>query len=332
MNIDVHFHYMPQEYLEVIKSPKGKQFGDEYLIENNREFIRTQYGFWYELQPGFSNQEARLKEMDRMKLDKVLLSASPTIFHYDKDVSMAVELNQMINDSIHKQACMCPQRFVPMGTVPLQSIDEAVKEVKRCVAYGFRFIQIGANFLGIQFDDPRFLPFFEICEKLNIIILIHPYNGLEGKYFQKYYLTNLLSFPMETSLAAVSLIFGGVLDKFPNLKFILCHGGGVFPYLFGRLAHGYAVRTETKVNHAKEPKEYLNRFYFDTMVYDEKQLKFLIDFADADHVVIGTDYGFDMAMPDPIKFVENLDLEETVEKKIKGENVFKLIYTESTYR
>ena len=227
----------------------------------------------------------------------------------------------MTNDAIYGLTKEHPGKFVGMGTLPMQNVDLAIAELRRCVRdLGFKSIQIGSSVKGVQFDDPRYLPFFKECEELGVFILFHPAFRDDKGMFSKYYLTNFYGNPLGTAMVIASLIFGGVLDKCPGLKLAFTHGGGFFPYQLGRLQHGYEVREEPKVNGAKSPEKYMHQLYFDSILFTGKQLRFLVEMAGADHVMMGTDYAFDMAETAPVDFIRNAGLEPAQVNAVLTEN------------
>ncbi len=325
MNIDTHLHFIPEEYLEVISKPDS---GWQAKLERrgDKTWLVQDTGYTYPLSPGFYDMDTRLEDMAKMKLDMAVVSVSPTLYYYWAEPQLALDIAKVINNAIYKMVKEHPDKFIGMATVPLQDIGLAIKELRRCVTdLGIKSIQIGSNVEGVQYDDPRFLPFFQECSALGVVVLMHPYYVVAKEVFRKYYLSNFYGFPLDGAMACVSLIFGGVLDKCPDLKVILTHGAGFFPYLFGRLTHGYNVRLEPKVNGAKSPDHYLNQLYFDTMVYGEKQLRFLVEFAGADHVIMGTDYAFDMAEAAPVDLVKRIGLPPRDQDLILGGNLRRLL-------
>jgi aminocarboxymuconate-semialdehyde decarboxylase len=237
----------------------------------------------------------------------------------------------MTNDAIYRLTKERPDKFVGMGTLPMQSVELAIKELRRLVQdLGFRSIQIGSNVQGVQFDDPQYLPFFKACEELGVFIFFHPYYVGTKEMFIKYYLTNLYGNPLDTAMCIASLIFGGVLEKCPKLKVGFTHGGGFFPYQLGRLMHGYQVRSEPKVNGVHSPEKYLHQLYFDTIVFEDKQLRFLVEMAGASNVMLGTDYAFDMAEFAPVDFVNGAGLGAADVKTIVNDNPCRIFGLEAT--
>ena len=324
MNFDMHSHFIPQEFVDAIAKP-GSVWQAKLVKKEGQPWILHDQGYGYPLAPGFHDTAARLADMARTKLDMAAVSASPTIFYYYADAKLALEVAKMTNNGIFGLTREYPDKFVGMGTLPMQDVDLAIKELRRCVQdLGFRSIQIGSNVQGVQFDDPSYLRFFKECEALEVFVFFHPYYVGTKEMFTKYYLTNLYGNPLDTAMCVASLIFGGVLENCPKLKVGFTHGGGFFPYQLGRLKHGYEVRNEPKVNGVKSPEKYVHQLYFDTIVFLDKQLRFLIDMAGADHVMLGTDYAFDMAEFAPVDFVRGAGLTASQLKTVLTENACRI--------
>jgi len=324
MNFDMHSHFIPQEFVEAISKP-GSVWQAKLEKKGEEPWIVHDQGYGYPLSPGFHDTAARLADMARMKLDVAAVSVSPTLFYYYAKPKLALDLARLTNDAIYRLTKGRPDKFVGMGTLPMQDLDLTITELRRCAEdLGFRAILIGSNVEGKQFDDPQFLRFFKECEALEMFIFFHPYYVGTKEMFDKYYLTNLYGNPLDTAMVVASLIFGGVLDKCPSLKVGFTHGGGFFPYQIGRLKHGYEVRSEPKVNGAKSPERYMHQLYFDSIVFVDKQLQFLVDWAGADHVMLGTDYAFDMGEFAPVDFVRGAGLAAGQLKAVLADNACKM--------
>ncbi len=324
MSFDIHSHFIAQEFLDLIAKP-GSVWHTELQKRGDRTWLVHEQGYAYPLVRGLYDGDARLADMTRMKVDMAAVSASPTMFYYWAEPKLGLQVARLTNDGIHRLTQAHPGKFVGMGTLPMQDLDLATRELRRCVdQLGFRAIMVGSNVEGIQFDDARFLPFFKECESRQVFIFFHPYISAGRRIFTKYYLTNLYGNPMDTAMTIASLIFGGVLEKCPTLKVGFPHGGGFFPYQLGRLKHGYEVRNEPKVNGAKSPEQYLNQLYFDSIVFMGKPLRFLVDLAGADHVMLGTDYAFDMGMSAPVDFIQSAGLGAAQTEAILSGNARKL--------
>ena len=234
---------------------------------------------------------------------------------------------RQINDGLAEIEQYYAGRIWGMGMVPLPFGRAAADELERAAReLKLRAVQIITNYAGRDLDDPEFLPFFERAEQLQTLILIHPDLRAGFSSLNRYYLQNLIGLPVETTTAAACLIFGGVMHRFPHLKILLAHGGGVSPYLSGRWRHGHGHRPEPKVNFDGSVEEIFRRFYFDTMVYEPKVLKFLTETAGADRVLLGTDYSGDMSAWREVPEIGRFDfLTASQKQQILGANALRLL-------
>jgi aminocarboxymuconate-semialdehyde decarboxylase len=219
-----------------------------------------------------------------------------------------------------------PDRFLGTIMLPLQAPDLAVQELNRAAKLpGMRAVYMAMHVGGKNVDEKALWPVYQRCEELGMPVLMHPVNPLGSERMRQFHMRNLCGNPYEAGIAAASLIFGGVLDAFPRLDFMLPHAGGTFPWLIGRYDHGTQVRKELK--HMKQlPSAYLRRFYYDTVSHHPKLIRFLIDLVGADRVVVGSDYNFDMGYEQPVEFVEQVPgLTEKERKLILRENAARLL-------
>jgi len=193
----------------------------------------------------------------------------------------------------------------------LQAPELAIQELARLVkSLGLRGIEISSNVVGEDFSSSRFRPIFAKCEELGVVLFMHPSGFTEGRRFKDHYFSNVISIPLESTIAVHHLIFGGVLDAYPGLKLVAAHGGGYLPAYSGRTDHAASARPDCCGNIREMPTTYLKRLHFDTMVFTHEQLEYLVQQYGADHVLMGTDYPYDMSEIDPIGFIErssNLD-------------------------
>jgi aminocarboxymuconate-semialdehyde decarboxylase len=203
--------------------------------------------------------------------------------------------------------------------LPMQAPSQAADELRHAVrVLGLSGAQIGSNIAGKNLDDPELEPVWAAAAELGAFILLHPINVAGADRLSSYYLTNLIGNPLDTTIAAASLVFGGVLERHPTLKICLAHGGGFVPYQAGRFVHGWHVRAEPKSKLAKPPTESLKRFYFDTIVHSKEALAFLVGSAGADRVLLGSDYPFDMGMPEGVSQVRSLSVPAAGQSAILG--------------
>ncbi len=220
-----------------------------------------------------------------------------------------------------------PYRFVGLATVPLQDPQAAADELERAMnILEMKGVEISSNVNGKNLDALELWPFYEKAQELEAFIFVHPTNVAGIDRMPKYHLRNLIGNPLDTSLAIASLIFGGVLENFPKLKFCFAHAGGFIPYQLGRLEHGYKVRPESKEIISKPPSEYFKLLYFDTITHYTPALKYLIERVGSDRVLLGSDYPFDMADPDPVSTVNSLESISHVERReVLSENAAQLL-------
>jgi aminocarboxymuconate-semialdehyde decarboxylase len=211
----------------------------------------------------------------------------------------------MVNEHTAKEMRRYGDKFVGLATVPLQDADLAVRELSYGVKeLGLRGVVTGSNVNGRGFDEEAFLPFFEKVEDLGVPVFIHPNNPAGVERVRNYYLANFLGLPLESTIAAAQLVFGGVLDRFPKLKICLSHAGGVLPFLTGRLEHGQGVRPEARTHYQHPFSYYLKNFYVDTITFRADTLRFVLEMMPPGHVFTGTDYPYDMADADPVGSVK----------------------------
>jgi aminocarboxymuconate-semialdehyde decarboxylase len=253
--------------------------------------------------------DLRLRDMDKHGVDMQVLAPTVFTFFYEHDPALALACSMLQNDEIAALVQRLPRRFLGLATVPLQAPQRAADELKRTMStLGLRGAMIGSNVNGRNLDDPALEPFWATAETLSAFIFIHPHAGAAAERLKSYYLKNLVGLPFETTIAGASLVFGGVLERYPGLKICLSHGGGFVPYQAGRFRHGFDVRPEAKVNLKGAPDASLARLYYDTILHSEHTLEFLIASVGADHVLLGSDYPFDMGNLDCVARVRALDV------------------------
>lgn len=267
----------------------------------------------------------RITEMEETGVHLQVLSVIPVLFNYWAKALHGLETSQFFNDHIAGIVAKQPDKFLGLGTVPMQDTDLAIEEMERCMnELHLSGIEIGTNINGENLSEERLLPFFEKAQDLNCAIFVHPWQMMGRKEIQKYWLPWLVAMPAETSRAICSLIFGGVLEKFPNINFAFAHGGGSFPATLGRVSHGFEVRPDLcAVDNQVNPKEYLKKFWVDSLVHDAHALRFLTQMMGEDYVCLGSDYPFPLGEHHPGKLIESMEWEEKLKKKILFENALK---------
>lgn len=324
MIIDAHWHVVPESYLKLLSDGRV-HFGQRLEMKEGNPWLIQSDGFAFPVTPGYWNHETRMRDMETMQVDKAVISISPTLFHYERPVEEGIEISRFLNDAVAEIVDTHSEKYIGAGTVPMQDVNAAIEEMERCWQRGFRLLQIGSNVEGINYDYPDFLPFFKACEKKGMTLYMHPYFVAMKSQLKKYYMLNLVGYPLDGTIACISMTLGGVLAQCPELKVIFAHGGGQFLFLLGRIKHGYTVRTETKASCFKAPDLFLSQMYFDTMVYDKSQLKMIAEIVGTDHLLMGSDYNFDMADRNAVNFIKSVGFTPEEERGILGKNILQLL-------
>ncbi len=251
----------------------------------------------------------RLADMDKAGFARQLLAVVPQTVLYDKPAEAALTAARIQNAGIARRVRAMPDRFMGLATVPMQAPDLAAAELRRAMTEeGLLGAMIGSHVEGKNLDDPTLDPFWAEAEARGAFLLLHPVK-IAGMDRQKsFYLNNVVGNPLDTTIAAACLIFGGVLERFPGLQIVLSHGGGFTPYQAARWVHGWAERAEAKVRLKGEPGPSIDRLLFDTILHGPHQLQFLVDWAGADRVMLGSDYPFDMGQYDAVEVIDSLRL------------------------
>jgi len=270
--------------------------------------------------------DERLKDMDDMGLDMQLVMPPPPQCYYTVPVEIGVKATQVLNDGIAAYVARKPDRFVALGGVPLQDGNEAAKELERSMReLGFKGCQILTNVAGKELSDPAFAPFWAKAEALGALVVIHPNGFTGGERFSRLYFSNVIGNPLDTTVALHYLIFDGVLERHPNLKILAVHGGGYLGAYPGRIDHAWGARSDAHGTLPHPPTSYLKKIYFDSVVFTSEQLAELVRLYGADHVIMGTDYPFDMADYDPIGHVASAGLDAAAVAAVAGGNAKRLL-------
>lgn len=328
LRVDIHCHYNNPDAEAVVKDLKPVEHEPLFQFADapTREVSRKQS---IDRAPQLSTIEVRLKDMDRMGVDIQAVSPSPNQYFYWTEPELGRQLSRRINDRLAEIVGKWPDRFVALGTVPLQNADMAVAELERCVkTLGLRGIEINTNVNGLNLTDERLGldRLFAKVQELDVMIFLHPGGFTHADRLTHHYFNNVIGNPLETTIAVSHLIFDGVLDRYPKLKFVAPHGGGFLAFYHGRIDHAHRARSDCRLVIKKKPSSYLKKFHFDTITHDRGMLRTLVETYGADHVLLGTDYPYDMGVDDPVGFIDGVEKLGRADKaQIMGGNAARLL-------
>jgi len=309
--IDTHTHVLTEETAALLRKEAPKVAVTITPVDAESATLDVASVVYRPFPRGGFDLARRLHDMDAMGVDVQVLSATPQTYLYNQDASLGTTTAAIQNDQIAKLVKQNPQRFMGIATLPMQAPEKAADELKRAMTkLGLRGTMFASNIMGKNLDDPSFEPVWATAEELGAFIFIHPNNVAGVDRMKSYYLNNLIGNPLDTTIGAACLYFGGVLDRYPKLTVVLAHGGGFTPYQAARWEHGWHVRPEPKKNIAKQPVDIAKRFYYDTILHSAPVLEFMIERVGADHVMLGSDYPYDMGMMDCVKHVRSLKISD----------------------
>jgi aminocarboxymuconate-semialdehyde decarboxylase len=309
--IDMHTHILPENF------PNWRDkfgYGGFVHLDHHKPCcarMMVDDKFFREIEDNCWSPETRIRECDHHKVDVQVISTVPVLFYYWAKAEHALETSKYLNDHIADVVHRYPKRYVGLGTLPMQAPDLAIKELERCKKLGLKGIQIGSHINEWNLDHPNLFPVFEACEKLDMCVFVHPWDMMGQKHMQRYWLPWLVGMPAESSLAICSMIFGGVFEKLPKLRVAFAHGGGSFPATVGRIQHGFEVRPDLcAIDNNVSPKEYLGRFWLDSLVHDPKMLNYIVELVGANRVSMGTDYPFPLGELVPGEMIKQMPYDD----------------------
>ncbi|CDZ55200.1 amidohydrolase family protein [Neorhizobium galegae] len=326
MIVDAHNHIIPEGIVSIFEADP-EAFGVRVERFDGITRLVHREGFAYPLFPEFADPQVKVSKLDERGFDAAIISPSPTLFFYREPGEKNAEFVRYLNNEVAAFVATAPSRLIGMGTLPMQSPEASIAELEYLVSkLGIRAVMIGTHIDGVQLAALEYRPVLQKAADLGVFILTHPYYFGAKPGLEPYYLTNLIGNPLDTTVMAAHLIFGGVMEEIPHLRICLSHGGGFAPYQIGRLVHGQNVRKEAQTTKIS-PKDLLKRFYFDTITHDPEALRFLISLVGADHVLLGTDIPFDMADLSPVETLRAAGIGAAEFELISGRNAIDLVGT-----
>ena len=316
--IDIHTHILP-ERLPNLRERYG--YGGFIHLEHHKPCCARMMmddRFFREVEDNCWSAERRMQECNHQHVDVQVLSTVPVMFGYWAKPEHTWDLSKMLNEHIAGIVKDYPDRFVGLGTLPMQAPDLAIKELERCVKdLGLAGVEIGSHIMDWNLDAPELFPIFEAAAELGAAIFVHPWDMMGTSKMPKYWLPWLVGMPAETSLAICSMIFGGVFEKLPNLKVAFTHGGGSFPATIGRIQHGFDVRPDLcAVDNPVAPMNYLGKFYLDSLVHSPEMLDYVVNLMGADKICLGTDYPFPLGELQPGKLIHSMNYDDKKKEQL----------------
>jgi len=328
LKVDLHTHILPKFYPNLRE--RYGYGGFISLVHEENGVTRMMQGdkLFRVVEPNCFEIGVRLEDMEKTEVDVQVISTVPVMFSYWAKPEDCLDLSKMLNDDIANSVKQNPKKFIGLGTIPMQAPDLAIEELRRCMnELNLAGIQIGTNVNEWNLDAPELFPIFEEAERLGAAVFIHPWDMMGQDKMPDYWLPWLVGMPAETARAACCLIFGGVLERLPNLKVCFAHGGGSFPATIGRIEHGFNVRPDLcAIRNNVNPRNYLGKIWVDSLVHDLEALKYLIKLMGEDRVMLGSDYPFPLGEHHPGKLIEETEeFSEELKEKLLSLNCLQFL-------
>ncbi len=329
LKIDSHAHILPERWpsLKERYGYGGFIWLDHYAPGKAR-MMRDDGVFFRDIDENCWNPLAIIRDMDAHHVDVMVLCTVPVLFSYWAPAKDALDWSRFLNDHLASVIEQHPRRFIGLGTVPMQDVEMAISEMRRCVLeLKMPGIEIGTNINGMNLDDRSLDPFWAEAERLGAGIFVHPWEMMGSDRTARYFQQWLVGMPAETTLSMTSMIFGGVFDRFPNLKVMFSHAGGSFAFTIGRISHGYHARPDLcAVNGVQDPASYIGRFWVDSITHNADALRYLLALIGPEKIAYGTDYPFPLGDLEHGRFIEMMtDLSPATKQQIFATSVIEFL-------
>ena len=307
--IDIHAHIAPAVAANL---PAGQEWhgftrqeanGRQFLVQpNKRQWLHPKY---------LLTPEQRIAEMDALKVDVHVLTTWVGLYNYDLPAEQGAAIARDCNDYVAELTRSHPDRFAGLATLPMQDVGAAIGELERAMGQlGLKGAQINDQVNGKTFDHPDFTPFWRAVEEMGALIFFHQEGDdtiVAPRDTKGYFIDNSIGNLADRVVTFGTLVFGGVLDRFPDLKVCLAHGGGFACFGAGRLDRGWQVRSEARANGVEMPSRYLDKVYYDCLTHSEAVLRYMIDAAGVERIFLGSDWPYDMGIDSPVEWVQGLE-------------------------
>ena len=321
--VDFHNHYYPPAYLDALRSGSSAV---EVTIDDDGN-PRIYYPGDYNIAvPGHRDIDYREQVLKEHGVDTQVLTLTTPGTHVETPAT-AARFASLVNDAFAEVVRIRRGRFTALATLPLNDVAASVKELVRAsTQLGFRGAMLFSNVNGAGLNEDRFLPLYEAANQLGAVLYIHPTHPVGVEAMTDFWLMPLVGFLMDTTLAAAKIVFSGIPERFPRIRWALCHLGGAIPYLAERLDRGFEAFSECRANIRRKPSEYLREFYYDTVNFNPAAIQLAIGFAGVDHILAGSDYPHQIgSIPKMIDTIRGLDLPEADRAAIFGGNALRLL-------
>jgi aminocarboxymuconate-semialdehyde decarboxylase len=316
LKIDMHSHILPKtmpnwtqkfgygKFIHLEPNPDGSA----NMMQGGQFFRRIVENCW--------DEQLRIEEYKPYHTQVQVVCTIPVMFSYWAKTADALELSRFLNDHIADLVVRFPKNYIGLATIPMQDPQAAIQELERAKSIGHLGIQIGSNINDENLSEEKFFPIFEACARLGMAVMIHPWQMMGFDSMKKYWLPWLVGMPAETSRAACSLIFGGVLERLPNLRVCFSHAGGSFLPTLGRIEHGFNCRPDlVAIDNPNNPRTYLGKFWVDSITHDIAALEYILKLQGSKRVCLGSDYPFPLGDLEIGKFIE----ESQLSPEVKGD-------------
>ena len=326
MTFDVHAHVIVPEITRQAGDGEAWRphvFRDEdgaQVVEMDGKPIRAAIAEFVDI-------EGILAAQDEVGVDRVLLCPWVPLLYYDADPDEGLRRARIQNDALAGLVGDHPERVAALGALPLQDPELAARELYALIEDRvLKGVEVAASVRGVFLGDDRFEPFWEVAEATGALVFMHPTTrGFDSPAFQDYYLWNTVANPLETATAAAHMVVAGVMERHPRLRVLLAHGGGALLAVRGRMRHAHGFQPQAASRLRESPEDSIRRFYFDTLTHDDTLLRALIDYVGPDHVLLGSDYPFDMGDARHVDTVRALGLAPDMEAAILAGNAERLL-------
>lgn len=308
MKIDLHSHILPKSWPD-LRDRYG--YGGFINMEHPTgcatcaRMMRDGQLF-REVEPNLWDADVRIEECDRLKVDVQVLSTVPVMFSYWAKPEHTDDLSRLLNDHLAGVVQAHPRRFAGLGTIPMNAPELAARELERCMRdLNMRGVQIATHINGANLDDDSFTPVWEAADELGAAIFVHPWDMMGAGQMPRHWLPWLVAMPAETSRAICSLLMGGIIERYPRVRFAFAHGGGSFPGTVGRVTHGFDMRPDLcQTQTTTRPVDLLKKFYIDSLVHDRRMLEYIVELFGESQIALGTDYPFPLGELEPGRLIE----------------------------